>query len=500
MDGLGDDPFTQQLLQEIQQKIASETARHTERLESERADIERRIKERNVEIGSNLDMIQTCLSTIREAEEANATLARQNVADEQRMGEIGRIIETAAKERPQQLLSHLKSKLTTPATPKGSIDEISPAPKASIAEISRPQPKAAAHLTSDDVARKRKSRTDSDLSVSCFGSARLVPDSDQPQAPPLAVRRSGRSVKPVEHLLDTYFIEEPPTRIKLSESPTFPLTKEEKARTKKRAPVERDDSIHQDQSPPPKKKVKRESSMHVALPKEEVLSGPSQDEVSLPHASIAQTQDPRPKKKKSSKPKNTPKTESDDEEKIPVQKMMPDPVVGQVYQIEWCRKPWTAVVLPTGDLGEVGMSGNLTDTGFAPPWPGCYRLFKPRNAEPYMGFKFDYRDGNTRSHLRKYPIMYLEEEMVVPIDPATKFEPPTYKKGKYAAYDWVRADQLKPFDLNDPESRKLKGFKTTKSFMRRLDKIRGESRSGCCGWTDTAAALKGMQVTEYSSN
>ncbi|KAM7187073.1 hypothetical protein V8F20_011141 [Naviculisporaceae sp. PSN 640] len=480
MDGGGDEHFIQQVLHDIQQKIASETARRNEKLENERADIERRISKRNVEIDANQDMIQTCLSTIREAEEANAALEKQNAIDEQRRNEIINIIETAAKEREKQLLSNLKSKLSPPSRHL--------TPEVRIAEISRPQQKATVAL--NGATRMRESRT---------GSERPVHDADQQQP---AVRRSGRATKPVEHLLDTYFTDEREPQIKVSESPTqvLPSKEEKPPKPKKRSPTEHED---QESPVPSRKRTKRESStIQLATPKQESFPDTiepekpekpesvkkvKQSKSHIPLPVIAQIHNPRPKKdvpvpikgdKQTPSSKNTPKSiEPEDEYRAPPTHKVPDPVVGQVYQIEWCRKPWTAVVLPTGDLSEVGMSGTLTDTGFAPPWPGCYRLFKPRGEEPYMGFKFDYRDGNTRSHLKKYPIMYLEEEMVVPINPAVKFEPPKFNPGKYAAYAWVRADELKPFDLDDPESRKLKGFATTRSFMRRLDKIRG--RESC---------------------
>lgn len=145
MDGGGDEHFIQQVLQDIQKKIASETARRNEKLEHERSEIEHRISKRNVEIDANQDMIQTCLSTIREAEEANTTLEKQNAIDRQRRDEIINIIETAAKEREKQLLSNLKSKLVSVLhiTPKVSFTPHSSVCKC---EMCRPQQRCAVFL------------------------------------------------------------------------------------------------------------------------------------------------------------------------------------------------------------------------------------------------------------------------------------------------------------------------------------------------------------------
>ncbi|GAB1310637.1 hypothetical protein MFIFM68171_00847 [Madurella fahalii] len=137
-----------------------------------------------------------------------------------------------------------------------------------------------------------------------------------------------------------------------------------------------------------------------------------------------------------------------------------EPAVGEVYRVwyEPDRAYYAALMLPTGDFGPVGMAGAIVETGLASYVPTCYR-FDKQNKE-ILGWADGYEAGGPRVHRRRFPMMYFDDKLDIPLHGDLGIP-------EGDRFSWVLAKDLKPFDLQDQECRKVRGFRAAQAFYQR---------------------------------
>ncbi|KAK3321748.1 hypothetical protein B0H66DRAFT_180425 [Apodospora peruviana] len=139
-----------------------------------------------------------------------------------------------------------------------------------------------------------------------------------------------------------------------------------------------------------------------------------------------------------------------------------DPTPGEIYGITWLEKPAIVVILPTGDLSGVGMTGR-TITAIGLPIPSCYQSRKDGSYH----WAYHYQHGKTRVLHRQYPVMAFQEGMVIP-----HYPDPFHLPLGHACYDFVKAFQLSPINLDEPENQGIEGIELAKIFRARMDAVR----------------------------
>lgn len=92
-----------------------------------------------------------------------------------------------------------------------------------------------------------------------------------------------------------------------------------------------------------------------------------------------------------------------------------DPLAGDVYRAYWQpTKTWfVAIVLLIGDFDSIGMSGSITETGLFKYIPVCYCFDK--QARRITGWQKGYETGGPHAFKRKFPIMYLDDSLGIPL-------------------------------------------------------------------------------------
>ncbi|RYP30217.1 hypothetical protein DL767_006364 [Monosporascus sp. MG133] len=139
-----------------------------------------------------------------------------------------------------------------------------------------------------------------------------------------------------------------------------------------------------------------------------------------------------------------------------------DPTVGNVYRTYW--KPsetwYAAVVLPAGDFDSVDMLGSITDTGLLKYIPVCYCFDK--HTRKITGWQKGYETGGSRATKRKFPVMYFDDALNIPLRG-------DFRIPQRDLFDWVPAKSLKPFDFKDPESSRVPGYKSACDFRARME-------------------------------
>lgn len=83
-----------------------------------------------------------------------------------------------------------------------------------------------------------------------------------------------------------------------------------------------------------------------------------------------------------------------------------DPSAGQLYRGLWgkAKKSWAVLVLPTEDLGEVGLSGSMESLGLTKAIPPCY-IYDERTRA--FSWAEGYEDGGPKTAERKFPVAYF---------------------------------------------------------------------------------------------
>jgi hypothetical protein len=147
------------------------------------------------------------------------------------------------------------------------------------------------------------------------------------------------------------------------------------------------------------------------------------------------------------------------------------PTVGTVYRAWYAvaRAFYAVVLLPTGDFATAGISGSIKDTGLVkhPNRPACYLFNLITNT--FSGWSDGYQDGGPFVSRRRFPVMYLLDSLDVPIE--GEFPIP-----KGDLFDFVRATDLSPFSLDDPECQRARGYEAARAFLMRRDKIAAKDR------------------------
>lgn len=143
------------------------------------------------------------------------------------------------------------------------------------------------------------------------------------------------------------------------------------------------------------------------------------------------------------------------------------PGVGTLYQKQWHRDPWIALmVLPTGDLEEVGLSGQLSDTALLKQKdkPQCFTYSDDR----ITGWAQGYEDGGPSVDKRSLPCLYFNDSFHVP--PAETNLNVSDIPDKYLIR-WVPSETIIPLDLDGRRGR-IFGLESARKFKARLDVIK----------------------------
>jgi len=151
------------------------------------------------------------------------------------------------------------------------------------------------------------------------------------------------------------------------------------------------------------------------------------------------------------------------------------PVPGEVYQVLWPlgpgrykKQPHAAVVLPTGSFRDIGISGHIRDTKLMAKI--SKKIYRVRRGD-IIGWQDAYRDGEDGVVHRQYPVMFFEEDTVVPL--AGEFKMPPGK-----IWNWLYRKDLRPLELG-AEARQVAGHQAAVNFMARLELVReGAVRDG----------------------
>ncbi|KAI0114278.1 hypothetical protein F4776DRAFT_666946 [Hypoxylon sp. NC0597] len=136
------------------------------------------------------------------------------------------------------------------------------------------------------------------------------------------------------------------------------------------------------------------------------------------------------------------------------------PIVGEIYKIQIgpIKTGYAAVILPTGDFREIGISRSIHDTCLAKSIPACYRY--DEHTMKILGWKKDYDDGGPRVTSREFPVMYFGEVARIPLN------------GEFTAlnarFAWVSAKFIRPLPLDLYSSRSTAGYQKAKTFSDRL--------------------------------
>lgn len=131
-----------------------------------------------------------------------------------------------------------------------------------------------------------------------------------------------------------------------------------------------------------------------------------------------------------------------------------DPSVGMLYRA-WYRGKgfFAALMLPLGSFGSVGVVGEISNMlGQQRKAPRCYG----RSGERIIPWASGYEDGGPKFRERRFPMMYLEESPELSFKDGLVVPP---------SLGWVEAKHLRPFDVNDPECRRTKGFSNAQAFL-----------------------------------
>ncbi|KAH8659982.1 hypothetical protein BX600DRAFT_438213 [Xylariales sp. PMI_506] len=152
-----------------------------------------------------------------------------------------------------------------------------------------------------------------------------------------------------------------------------------------------------------------------------------------------------------------------------------DPVVGGVYQVFWKpSKSWyAALVLPTGPFAAVGISGSIGETALVKRRiPTCYRSVYDASRGVSYEWTEGYEDGGPNVAKRRFPMLYFDDDLDIPID--GEFKLPA--KNLLA---WVPAMSLRHLDLRDADARdKVQGFEAARSFRNRMHLLDERRRRG----------------------
>jgi hypothetical protein len=96
------------------------------------------------------------------------------------------------------------------------------------------------------------------------------------------------------------------------------------------------------------------------------------------------------------------------------------PVVGEVYYAWWDFHPsgwYLVVVLPylgDGDWKEVGITGNLFNSGLRDNIPECFNVLQDSKKEERLAWAEGYEDDGPKVSARKFPCLFLHRPLKIP--------------------------------------------------------------------------------------
>lgn len=84
-----------------------------------------------------------------------------------------------------------------------------------------------------------------------------------------------------------------------------------------------------------------------------------------------------------------------------------DPIPGQVYCGFWSKskRSWAVLLLPTDDLGKVGVPGTMESLGLTDSIPECYDYDERTSI---FNWAKGYEDGGIHIAKREFPVMYFD--------------------------------------------------------------------------------------------
>ncbi len=177
---------------------------------------------------------------------------------------------------------------------------------------------------------------------------------------------------------------------------------------------------------------------------------------------LEKTQDGTSHDRQSSVPTTTPARQ----EKPKCFEGVTEPTVGEIYRVWYKPKHayYSALMLPTGSFDPVGMAGGISETGLASCVPACYH--SARKTKVILGWAEGYEDGGPRVHRRRFPMMFFDDNLIIPLEGDLGIP-----EGKL--FSWVFAKDLRPFNLDDQS---VHGSRAARAFCQRAKKMaRAES-------------------------
>ncbi|KAI3339691.1 hypothetical protein F4824DRAFT_507943 [Ustulina deusta] len=162
-----------------------------------------------------------------------------------------------------------------------------------------------------------------------------------------------------------------------------------------------------------------------------------------------------------------------------------DPLAGGVYRAYWQpTKTWyAAIVLPIGDFDSIGMSGSIAETGLFKYIPVCYCFDK--QARRITRWQKGYETGGPHAFKRKFPIMYLDDSLDIPLGGH-------FKMPEKDLFDWVPSKFLQPLDFQDPKVWQLDGYVSACNFHARQEARRHERAQRCSTLIDVHDGICGL--------
>ncbi len=145
-----------------------------------------------------------------------------------------------------------------------------------------------------------------------------------------------------------------------------------------------------------------------------------------------------------------------------------DPVIGEIYRAFWGRMWFAVIRLPVGPLDVVGISGHFRDTGF-------FRRKIPRGYEVDMqretlSWANGFRDGQARVGQRRFPMLYLDDKMNIPVSASAEFGIPI-DLGQWRLL-WASARVLREFTFDDPECQRVRGYQAAQALCNRIGALK----------------------------
>lgn len=124
-----------------------------------------------------------------------------------------------------------------------------------------------------------------------------------------------------------------------------------------------------------------------------------------------------------------------------------DPTPGDVYLGLWgkAKKSWAVLLLPTKNIGDVGMSGTIESLGLTAKVPACYD-YDGQTKE--FRWAEGYEDGGALVAKREFPVLYFDGQ-------------------RKCGVGWLGAKDLMPFDAESTAASDIPHIELVRDFLRK---------------------------------